>query len=53
MKDVFSGAKDLIGKIVKVKVTKAGYPYNEGQFVKVVEDSVTKSELFIEEETAI
>ncbi|MDR7237247.1 tRNA (N(6)-L-threonylcarbamoyladenosine(37)-C(2))-methylthiotransferase MtaB [Neobacillus drentensis] len=53
MKVVFSGAEDLIGKIVKVKVTKAGYPYNEGQFVKVVEDSVTKSELFIEEETAI
>ncbi|NHC39388.1 tRNA (N(6)-L-threonylcarbamoyladenosine(37)-C(2))-methylthiotransferase MtaB [Bacillus sp. MM2020_1] len=53
MKVVFSGAEDLIGKIVKVKVTKAGYPYNEGQFVKVLEDSVTKSELFIEEETAI
>ncbi|WP_066257701.1 tRNA (N(6)-L-threonylcarbamoyladenosine(37)-C(2))-methylthiotransferase MtaB [Neobacillus drentensis] len=53
MKVVFTGAEDLIGKIVKVKVTKAGYPYNEGQFVKVVEDSVTKSELFIEEETAI
>ncbi|PEQ96676.1 tRNA (N(6)-L-threonylcarbamoyladenosine(37)-C(2))-methylthiotransferase MtaB [Bacillus sp. AFS006103] len=53
MKVVFSGAEDLIGKIVKVKITKAGYPYNEGQFVKVLEDSVTKSELFIEEETAI
>ncbi|WML25536.1 tRNA (N(6)-L-threonylcarbamoyladenosine(37)-C(2))-methylthiotransferase MtaB [Neobacillus sp. OS1-33] len=53
MKVVFSGAEDLIGKIVKVNITKAGYPYNEGQFVKVLEDSVTKSELFIEEETAI
>ncbi|MEH6955422.1 tRNA (N(6)-L-threonylcarbamoyladenosine(37)-C(2))-methylthiotransferase MtaB [Neobacillus drentensis] len=53
MKVVFSGAEDLIGKIVKVKITKAGYPYNEGQFVKVLDDSVTKSELFIEEETAI
>jgi threonylcarbamoyladenosine tRNA methylthiotransferase MtaB len=53
MKIVFSASEDLIGKIVKVKITKAGYPYNEGQFVKVVEDSVSKSELFIEEETAI
>ena len=53
MKVVFSGTEDMIGKIVKVKITKAGYPYNEGQFVKVLEDSVTKSELFIEEETAI
>jgi threonylcarbamoyladenosine tRNA methylthiotransferase MtaB len=53
MKIVFSASEDLIGKIVKVKITKSGYPYNEGQFVKVVEDSVSKSELFIEEETAI
>lgn len=26
----------FIGEIVKVKITKAGYPYNEGEFVKVV-----------------
>ena len=28
----------MIGKLVKVKITKAGYPYNEGQFVTVVKD---------------
>lgn len=53
MKVVFSGTEDLIGKIVKVKITKAGYPYNEGHFVRVVEDSVSKAEVFIEEEAAI
>lgn len=31
---------DLIGKLVKVKITKAGYPVNEGQFVAIVEDEV-------------
>jgi len=53
MKVVFSASEDLIGKIVKVKITKAGYPYNEGQFVRVVEESVSKTELFMEEEAAI
>ncbi|SMQ82976.1 threonylcarbamoyladenosine tRNA methylthiotransferase MtaB [Bacillus sp. OV166] len=53
MKVVFSGTEDLIGKIVKVKISKAGYPYNQGQFVKVIEDSVSKTELLIEEEAAI
>jgi threonylcarbamoyladenosine tRNA methylthiotransferase MtaB len=53
MKVVFSGTEDLIGKIVKVKISKAGYPYNQGQFVKVIEDSVSKTDLLIEEEAAI
>ncbi|RFU71677.1 tRNA (N(6)-L-threonylcarbamoyladenosine(37)-C(2))-methylthiotransferase MtaB [Peribacillus saganii] len=39
LKVVFPLSEDMIGKIVKVKITKAGYPYNEGQFVRVVEDS--------------
>ncbi|TWI56396.1 tRNA (N(6)-L-threonylcarbamoyladenosine(37)-C(2))-methylthiotransferase MtaB [Halalkalibacter nanhaiisediminis] len=34
--------EDMIGKIVKVKITKAGYPYNEGEFVRVVEDVEVK-----------
>lgn len=29
---------DMEGKLVKVKITKAGYPFNEGQFVRVLED---------------
>ena len=32
----FVGNDDLIGQIVKVKVTKAGYPINDGEFVRVV-----------------
>ncbi|QKS70852.1 tRNA (N(6)-L-threonylcarbamoyladenosine(37)-C(2))-methylthiotransferase MtaB [Paenalkalicoccus suaedae] len=28
----------LIGEIVKVKIDKAGYPYNEGSFVRVMRD---------------
>ena len=35
---VILGDESLIGKIVKVKITKAGYPYNEGQFVRVIEE---------------
>lgn len=39
LKVVFQATEEMIGKIVKVKISKAGYPYNEGQFVRVVEDS--------------
>lgn len=35
LKVQFEGPEELIGSIVKVKLTKAGYPINEGQFVKV------------------
>ncbi|MPQ24562.1 tRNA (N(6)-L-threonylcarbamoyladenosine(37)-C(2))-methylthiotransferase MtaB [Bacillus paralicheniformis] len=38
MKVVFEGSEDLIGQLVKVKILKAGYPYNKGQFVRVAED---------------
>lgn len=37
LKVVFPATEEMVGKIVKVKITKAGYPYNEGQFVRVVE----------------
>ncbi|WP_099352216.1 tRNA (N(6)-L-threonylcarbamoyladenosine(37)-C(2))-methylthiotransferase MtaB [Fredinandcohnia onubensis] len=40
LKVKFDATEDMIGKIVKVKITKAGYPYNEGKFVKV-EDELT------------
>jgi len=39
LKVVFQATEEMIGEIVKVKISKAGYPYNEGQFVRVVEDS--------------
>jgi threonylcarbamoyladenosine tRNA methylthiotransferase MtaB len=35
---VLEGNEGMIGKIVKVKLTKAGYPYNEGQLIRVLED---------------
>ncbi|GLJ02081.1 threonylcarbamoyladenosine tRNA methylthiotransferase MtaB [Bacillus sp. YKCMOAS1] len=38
MKVVFEGTEDMIGRLVKVKITKAGYPYNEGQFVRISDD---------------
>lgn len=40
LKVVFKGDEDLIGSIVKVKINKAGYPFNEGQFVRVLEDNL-------------
>lgn len=49
LKVVFKGSEELIGKIVKVKITKAGYPYNEGQFVRVLDEFFTPEE----EKTAI
>lgn len=38
LKVKFKGNKSFIGNIVKVKITKAGYPYNEGEFVRVLLD---------------
>jgi len=40
LKVVFPATEDMVGKIVKVKIKKAGYPYNEGQFVRVLDDHV-------------
>jgi threonylcarbamoyladenosine tRNA methylthiotransferase MtaB len=40
LKVKFPASEDMIGKLVKVKITKAGYPYNEGQFVKVIDDNI-------------
>ena len=42
LKVLFPATDDMIGEIVKVKITKAGYPINEGQFVTVVKD-ISKS----------
>ncbi|SDI85492.1 tRNA (N(6)-L-threonylcarbamoyladenosine(37)-C(2))-methylthiotransferase MtaB [Alteribacillus bidgolensis] len=38
MKVRFTGNEDMIGKIVKVKIKKPGYPYNNGEFVRVADD---------------
>lgn len=44
---VFPGTENMIGQIVKVKIVKAGYPYNEGEFVRVVSDDILKDEVKI------
>ncbi|CAH0347055.1 tRNA (N(6)-L-threonylcarbamoyladenosine(37)-C(2))-methylthiotransferase MtaB [Bacillus sp. CECT 9360] len=41
LKVVFPANEAMIGEIVKVKITKAGYPYNQGQFVTIVKDLQT------------
>ncbi|WLR43994.1 tRNA (N(6)-L-threonylcarbamoyladenosine(37)-C(2))-methylthiotransferase MtaB [Bacillus carboniphilus] len=38
LKVVFPATEEMIGKLVKVKIDKPGYPYNEGQFVRVLEE---------------
>lgn len=37
----FEGTHDMIGKLVRVKINQSGYPYNEGTFVRVLEDVPT------------
>ncbi len=49
LKVVFPSTEEMIGQIVKVKITKAGYPYNEGQFVRVLDELDDKKT----EETAV
>lgn len=39
LKVVFPATEEMVGKLVKVKIAKAGYPYNEGQFLRVLEDA--------------
>ncbi|MNM73149.1 Threonylcarbamoyladenosine tRNA methylthiotransferase MtaB [compost metagenome] len=41
----FDGAKDLTGKMCRVKVSKAGVNTNEGQLVRVLEDQETSQAL--------
>ncbi|QHC04821.1 tRNA (N(6)-L-threonylcarbamoyladenosine(37)-C(2))-methylthiotransferase MtaB [Anoxybacillus sp. PDR2] len=42
LKVKFPATEEMVGQLVKVKITKAGYPYNEGEFVRVVSDQVTE-----------
>ncbi|WP_284140444.1 MULTISPECIES: tRNA (N(6)-L-threonylcarbamoyladenosine(37)-C(2))-methylthiotransferase MtaB [unclassified Virgibacillus] len=43
LKVQFRGTPDMIGKIVRVKITKAGYPINEGVFVREMENATHAS----------
>lgn len=44
LKVIFPASEEIVGKIVKVKIVKAGYPYNEGQFVRVLDEPVQVEE---------
>ncbi|MBP3951311.1 tRNA (N(6)-L-threonylcarbamoyladenosine(37)-C(2))-methylthiotransferase MtaB [Bacillus suaedae] len=39
--------EEMIGKLVKVKITQAGYPYNQGEFVRILEDEPVKQAVTI------
>lgn len=41
LKVQFEGPEELIGSIVRVKMTKVGYPLNEGIFVKVSDELIS------------
>ena len=43
LKVVFPATEEMVGKLVKVKLTKAGYPLNEGQFVRVLDETEEKA----------
>ncbi len=38
LKVVFPATEEMVGKLVKVKISKAGYPYNEGEFVRLMDE---------------
>ncbi|WP_409289359.1 tRNA (N(6)-L-threonylcarbamoyladenosine(37)-C(2))-methylthiotransferase MtaB [Peribacillus sp. SCS-37] len=38
LKVVIPANEDMIGKLVRVKITQAGYPYNEGEFLRVADE---------------
>ncbi|MBH0168669.1 tRNA (N(6)-L-threonylcarbamoyladenosine(37)-C(2))-methylthiotransferase MtaB [Fictibacillus sp. 18YEL24] len=42
LKVLFEGNDEMIGKLVKVKITEAGYPYNKGVFVKQEMEEILK-----------
>ncbi|API90579.1 threonylcarbamoyladenosine tRNA methylthiotransferase MtaB [Virgibacillus pantothenticus] len=39
LKVAFSGTPDMIGKLVRVKITKADYPLNQATFVRVLDET--------------
>ncbi|MTH52478.1 tRNA (N(6)-L-threonylcarbamoyladenosine(37)-C(2))-methylthiotransferase MtaB [Bacillus mangrovi] len=38
LKVVFKASEEMVGQIVRVKIEKAGYPFSEGQFVRVMDE---------------
>ncbi|MFA1820457.1 tRNA (N(6)-L-threonylcarbamoyladenosine(37)-C(2))-methylthiotransferase MtaB [Virgibacillus oceani] len=42
LKVQFDGTPDMIGKIIRVKISKAGYPINEGTFVRIMDETANE-----------
>lgn len=40
---VVDATEEMVGKLVKIKIVQSGYPYNTGQFVRVLEDEQVSS----------
>lgn len=40
LKVVFEADESMVGKVVRVKLTKAGYPYNEATYVRVMDEEI-------------
>jgi len=45
LKVIFEGSEEMVGEIVRVKLTQAGYPYNAGQFVRIMDDPKLNDEV--------
>ncbi|KGX83737.1 tRNA (N(6)-L-threonylcarbamoyladenosine(37)-C(2))-methylthiotransferase MtaB [Pontibacillus marinus] len=45
LKVIFEASEDMVGEIVRVKITQAGYPYNAGQFVRVMDEPKLNEEV--------
>lgn len=43
LKVVFNADESMVGKLVRVKITKAGYPYNEAIYVRVMENETVEA----------
>jgi threonylcarbamoyladenosine tRNA methylthiotransferase MtaB len=41
LKVVLQADESMVGKIVRVKIKKAGYPYNEAEFIRVLEEETS------------
>lgn len=43
LKVIFEADESMVGKLVRVKITKAGYPYNEASFVRVMDSETVEA----------
>lgn len=45
LKVAFPATPDMVGKIVRVKITEPGYPYCKGEFVRVMDDDIPDEQM--------